>query len=243
MKPTRAALLLATIVTLIAWQIPQGQLLLYPFSLFATYAHEMGHGITTVLVGGDFVDLHMSANGSGYAQNIIPHSRIAQALVSAGGLVGPSVAGSGLLIISRFAPPKPLLFTIGGAMLLSVVLYTRGGFAPLFVLTAASLVLAVAFWLPRAVQQFFVQLMGVQLCIAVFRDIDYMFSSTAHLGHGQIAVSDSEAIAQALFLPYWFWGGLVALFSFAVLGLGLMVALRAPGTEPAEEESSPEAAD
>lgn len=230
---SRTALLVAALVTLIAWQFPYGRMAMYPFSLFATYAHEMGHGLTAILVGGEFKTLHMSTNGSGYATNLIPNSRIAHALVAAGGLVGPSVAGSTLLVISRWLPPKPILYGLGGAMAMSVLVYTRGAFAPVFVTAAAAIILAVAAWLPRF-SQLFLQLLGVQLCIAVFQDLSYMFSPSAHMG-----VSDSEAIAQALFLPYWFWGGVVALFSFAVLGLGLAVALRP--TPPKDTDEPPAA--
>ena len=40
------------------------------------------------------------------------------------------------------------------------------------------------------------------------------------------ATSDSTAIAEALFLPYWFWGTVTAVFSFAVLVLGIYLAFR-----------------
>ena len=49
-------------------------------------------------------------------------------------------------------------------------------------------------------------------------------------------MSDTGQIAEALLLPYWFWGALVAATSFAVLAIGLRAALtgapRAEGGRP-----------
>ena len=52
-----------------------------------------------------------------------------------------------------------------------------------------------------------------------------MFSDGGMVG-GVQRMSDSAAIADAMFLPYWFWGALTAVFSFAVLALGIYLAFR-----------------
>ena len=54
-----------------------------------------------------------------------------------------------------------------------------------------------------------------------------MFSGQAVV-NGVVHRSDSAVIAQALLLPYWFWGGLVALISMLLLLLGIAVASRTP---------------
>jgi hypothetical protein len=47
-----------------------------------------------------------------------------------------------------------------------------------------------------------------------------MFSAQA-IVNGVAMPSDSAVIAQALWLPYWFWGGVVAVFSLAVTALAV----------------------
>ena len=48
-------LLLSVIATLLLYfVVPFGRLIAYPLVLLSTLAHELGHGIAAVLVGGDF---------------------------------------------------------------------------------------------------------------------------------------------------------------------------------------------
>lgn len=226
----RGFLALAAVLTVVLWQLPHGDKILYPFTLLATYAHEMGHGLTALLLGGSFQRLEMFPDGSGLAYWAGDLGRVSRALVAAGGLVGPSIAGVTVLILSRRHQHAWLLaYVLGGLMLLSALLFTRGLFAPVFVVAAAVPLIAVARWAPQRGAPLLVQLVGVQLCVAVFRDVDYMFSAGGEMG-GVRRMSDSAAIAEALFLPYWFWGAVTAAFSFIVLALGLYVALR-PGRE------------
>ncbi len=239
---SRALLLLAALVTLIAFQFPLGRTLLYPFNWLATYAHEMGHGIAAMLMGADFERLEMFSDGSGLAHWRGQVGRLGRGFIAAGGLVGPSVAGALVLILSRrqsFAPK--LLYLMVLAMGLSVVLVVRSGFGVVFLGITAGLLFLVARFAPQKGAPFLVQFIGVQLCLAVFRDLSYMFSPGGMI-QGQMQRSDSAAIAEALFLPYWFWGGLTAAFSFAVLGLGLYLALKPAKTvskEPDLTEPSP----
>lgn len=229
---SRRLLILAALFTLVVWQLPFGDLILYPLTLLATYAHEMGHGITALAVGGHFESLSMFPDGSGLAAWTGDVGRLGRAAVAAGGLLGPSVAGALLLIVSRKAARAPfLLFGIGLIMLASVALFVRNGFGILFILSVAAVLITVARSWPR-LAPFTVQLIGVQLTLALFRDVNYMFSAGGMVG-GKAHASDSAAISQALIGPYWLWGGLVALTAAACLLIGLRIALRAPPLEPA----------
>ena len=69
-KPVNSAryLILAGLATIIIWQVPYGHQILYPFTLLATYAHEMGHGLAAMLTGADFEQLVLFPNGSGFAR-------------------------------------------------------------------------------------------------------------------------------------------------------------------------------
>lgn len=225
----RLYLAVAAVVTVVCWQFHYGRLAMYPFTLLATYAHEMGHGLTALLVGADFESLKMQPDGSGVAHWVGNVGRVSRALIAAGGLVGPSVAGAFLLVISKkHRRAKWILMVLGVGMLVTLVLFARGAFAPFFVIGASAVILGVARLFPERGAPFLLQLIGVQLCIAVFRDVSYMFTDSA--GPGRL--SDSAAMADALFLPYWFWGALTAAFSFAVLAAGMYVATRSKKSSP-----------
>ena len=58
--------------SILLWQTYWGSLLLYPFTILATWFHEMGHGLAAILAGGRFEQLAIYADGSGVAQSLIP---------------------------------------------------------------------------------------------------------------------------------------------------------------------------
>lgn len=223
----RLLMIVAAAVVLVLWQLPYGPQILYPFTLLATYAHEMGHGLTALLLGGQFERLMIYPDGSGLAYSGTDGSRISRALVAAGGLLGPTVAGAVLLVLSR--RPKRgrwLLAAVALGLGLSALFFVRNLFGWAFVVLAALSIGAIARFVPR-LAPFTAQLLAVVLCMAVFRDLDYMFSPGGTVDGVQHR-SDSATIADALFLPYWFWGGLVAATSFGVLAVGTYLALRPP---------------
>lgn len=220
-------MLLAALLTVVLWQVPHyGRLVLYPFSLLATYAHEMGHGLTAMVVGASFDGLYLHPDGSGLARWSGAVGRLGRGLIAAGGLAGPSMLGATLLVLSR-RPPRArfLLVLLGIGMLVSAVLLVASGFGLGFVTLVGTALVLAGRLLPPGWACFLVQLLGVQLCVALFSDLGYMFSEGARV-NGELRLSDSAAMAEALWLPYWFWGGCVAVFSAVVLVLGLRHALR-----------------
>jgi hypothetical protein len=222
----RWAIVIIAALTLVIWQLPYGRLILYPLSILATYAHEMGHGFTALLMGASFEKLELFADGSGRAFWSGEVGRIGRALIAAGGLVGPSIAGAtGLALTSRPRLARHLLFALGCLMLLSIVLVVRSLFGFVFVTMFALLFIAFARAAGGRHAPLVLQLVGVNLCLAIFQDVRYMFSEGGVIA-GVKHLSDTAVIADALLLPYWFWGALTAVFSFAVLALGIVLAFR-----------------
>lgn len=216
------------VATIVLWQFPWGQWVLYPFTLLATFAHEMGHGLTAWVLGQDFESLHLYADGSGVAHWRGDPGRITRALVAAGGLIGPSVAGGLLLAATRARrTSRWLLMGLGVAALCSVVFVVRNPFGIVFVGGFAAAAIAAARTRPGW-SPFLVRVLAVELSLSIFRDVSYMFSNAAIVG-GEARLSDSGVMAEALFLPYWFWGALTALIALASVAAGAWVALRGPG--------------
>ena len=225
----RSLLILSSITIALIWQVPYGRQILYPLTLLATFAHEMGHGLTALLVGEQFDQLLLNADGSGMAMWRGNPGRVATALVAAGGLVGPSFAGIGLLLVSRsqrFA--RAVLATLAVVLVVTVAIWVRNAFGVVFLLSTAAILALAAKVLPAAVASFLLHLMAATLCLSWFTDLDYMFSAQATV-NGMVRPSDSAVIADALWLPYWFWGGVVACFSLAVAALGIAFVSRDVG--------------
>ncbi|MEM1426613.1 MAG: M50 family metallopeptidase, partial [Cyanobacteria bacterium P01_H01_bin.130] len=168
----------AAIVTVALWQVPEGRYVLYPFSILATWFHEMGHGLMAIAMGGNFEKLMLYPSGSGlaYHSGSLFLGRIGRALVSAGGLLGPPIAGMLLLRLStaRLSRVQLGLFGLGFVLLLSALLWVRTVFGLVFVVAAGVAIAAIPLYMPRWMQYFSVQFLGVQACISSYQHLDYL---------------------------------------------------------------------
>jgi hypothetical protein len=201
---------------------PQRALTPY-LTLLATFAHEMGHGLAALLVGGDFDRLSLHADGSGLAEWRGDPGRLARAAIAAGGLLGPTVAGVALLLLAGSTRrSRLLLWVFAAGLAFCVAMWVRNPFGVVFLLATAVALAAAGRWLGEFGAAFLLHLLAAVLCLSWFRNLDYMFSASAVVA-GVARPSDSAIIAQALWLPFWFWGALVATLSLALLVFGLWI--------------------
>ncbi len=213
----------AAVATIALWQIPYGGYILYPFSILATWFHEMGHGLAAILLGGDFRQLQIFANGSGFAQYSSRFGSIGRAFVAAAGPMGPPIAGGMLILASRsFKTASLSLKILGGVLLLSVLIWVRSLFGITVISLLGLIILGIGLKANRWFQGFSIQFLGVQACISTYHQLDYLFTRTA----GPLGVSDTGQIQQQLFLPYWFWGGIMAIASLVILVQSLRMAYK-----------------
>ncbi|WP_414527199.1 M50 family metallopeptidase [Nodularia chucula] len=218
-------LIAAAIATVVLWQFPAGDYILYPFSILATWFHEMGHGLMALILGGRFHQLQIFSNGSGLASYSISRSLwpLGPALVAAAGPMGPPIAGAGLILASRsFSTASLSLKILGGVLLLSTLLWVRSWFGLLAIPVLGIIILGISLRTPHWVQGFGIQFLGVQACVSTFHQLNYLFSSNA----GSLGLSDTGQMQRYLILPYWFWGGLMAIASLVILFQSLRIAYR-----------------
>lgn len=217
-------LALIALVTVALWQIELGRMILYPFTLLATWFHEMGHGLASMALGARFEELVIYANGSGYALSSWPpgSSGFSHALTAAAGLLGPVAAGSIMIIVSRSRKWSVIALHALAALLVISLLFWVRSMAGWFVLSAFALAaLLIGQSGKPKLQRFAIELLGVQAGISLWRDLGYLFSDGAIVG-GQSSRSDTGAIADVLLFPYWFWGAVIT----ATGALMLVAALR-----------------
>jgi Peptidase M50B-like len=209
-------LIAAAVVTVVLWQIPGGNYILYPFTILATWFHEMAHGLTAMLLGGRFTKLLIFSNGSGaaYYSGPLLLGTFGKVLVAAAGPMGPPVAGAALILASRNLRAASItLKLLGSFLLISTAVWVRSLFGLVTIPLMGVGVLGVGFKGSERAQRVLVQFLGVQACVSAYRQIDYLFSYSA----GPLGISDTAQIQQALLLPYWFWGGLIAVSSLLIL--------------------------
>jgi hypothetical protein len=225
--PGAVAVLVACIAASLALpHVPGGRLVWRPLMLLSTLAHELGHGLAAVLVGGDFVSLQVFADGSGVAVTAHTGGRAASALIAAGGLVGPALVACGLFFFARTAGrARAALGSLAAVLLLVVALVVRNPFGVVYVLVLSALLAALVRFGSARIARFGLVFLAIQLSVSVFSRSDYLFTRVARTGAGNMP-SDAAQIAEALLLPYWMWGGLCGLVSLVVLALGMWLYLR-----------------
>lgn len=227
-------LLLAGVIVMVLPALPFGNYLIYPFVILTTWFHEMGHGLTALLMGQDFEQLMIYANGSGIAESAVDPdvSVLVLAAISAGGPLAPSIAGAGLIMASAHRKLwRPALWGVAAAILASTILYVRSpaGYA---VLPLVAAVLGVIAWrTPDGFARFSLQFVGVIAAMSMLADFDYLFTEVAVIGGTRI-LSDTGQIEAALLLPHWVWAIMLLLASALMIGVSLKYALNEDRIRP-----------
>lgn len=226
LRTARKVFWISLVVTALLYAIPYGQYVAYPLLLLSTLVHELGHGLSAVLMGGSFEQFQMWPNGSGVAMHAGRYSSIQSAVVSAGGLVGPAIgAALGLTCARGVRSSRVFLGIIGVGLLLAEILVVRNGFGLVFVGAVALICLVLAAKAGAELVQIGVMFLSVQLALSVFSRGDYLFTDVAMTSKGAMP-SDVAHMATALGGPYWLWGGVCALFSVVALVLGALPLLK-----------------
>lgn len=220
-------LILAVVVVLALPALPFGNYLMYPFVILTTWFHEMGHGLTALLLGQNFDQLQIFADGSGVAISRVETdlSAFSRAAIAAGGPLAPCLAGSLLILASAHERLwRPALWATAAAIFASVIIYVRSpvGF---FVLPLVAAAIGLLAWRgPRALTRFTLQFLGVLGALSMLRDFDYLFTEQAIVG-GERVLSDTGQIEAALFLPHWVWAAIILVICAVSVGASLKYAL------------------
>lgn len=207
--------------------VPGGGYVIYPFRLFATWAHEMGHGVGAILTGNDFdrLELYRDLGGVAFVGGA---DGVSQVIVSSLGLVGPAILGALVMIAgSRPSSARYVLGALTAAVVISLVFFVRNAFGFVF-MTAIAVVFALAArFASPLIRVALTQLVAVQLALSAWSSRDYLFISGFDRD-GQRFDSDTQNIADEWFLPYWFWGALLGGLSIAILAVAFWVAWLRP---------------
>ena len=230
MHPRWMLIAAALLYWVIARLLPFGGTILYPLTLFTTWVHEMGHGVTALLAGGHFHELLIFADASGLATTSSGDGW-ARAAVSAGGLLAPPMLGAAILAFAHTPRRARLaLAALAGALVLSLALWVRSTVGLVAMPVVAGL-LGWAAWrgFARAPGRrvLLVQFLGVVLALDTLTRLDYVFTEQATIG-GKDRLSDVAVFAQNAGGHHLLWGLAFALVACGLLALGLWRAWSRP---------------
>jgi len=227
MISSRRTLVLAVAAAwLLEHVVPFGRLLLYPFTLLATWVHETGHGLAALATGGSFERLRIFWDASGFAEiRGAPGWRVA--VMALGGLLAPPIVGAVLLAVAR-GPRRARIAVavLAGGLIASLALWVRSpaGFVVVPV-TAALFAWAALRWSDDR-RVLLAQFVAVTLALDTLgRMVSYAFTSSVVVD-GKESASDVAQVAKALGGPAILWGALVVVVALVLLAAGAWVAWR-----------------
>lgn len=232
-------LAVAVLLTVLLFNVPYGRILLYPFALLATWFHEMGHGLTAALLGGEFNNLVLRPDTSGFAT--YHHSgdfgTLRRAMVSSAGYLGTAAVGCVLLALrQRVSVQRASLWVLSAALLLSLVKVLRwpsntfsqdfSFWMPLFGAVVVVAWAGAAAWVSRRGSPtslaFLYNLIAAQTALNAVTDARDLYFVSQH--------SDADTLASLLLLPSWIWATLWLATALALTGVGLYLGRGAAGT-------------
>ncbi len=223
-RPRDAILLAAGIVFVVSAFVPFGDTILYPLTLFTTWVHEMGHGLTALIFGGEFHRLEIFASAGGLARSSVADG-VPRGMTALGGLLAPPILGA--LILGLVHTPRRARILLAGlalALVVSLVLYVRSVTGWIAMPIVAAL-LGWASWRGFAENPerrvILAQALGVLLAFdTLTRMVSYVFKAKVVVD-GQTHGSDITRVAEHLGGHYLLWGLAVTVFALGLLALGL----------------------
>lgn len=237
-EPQFTLLIVATIVSIVlwvaSWYLPILGYVVYPLRLFATFIHEGGHALATILTGNSVQSLTVSPDGSGEVYSL-GSGLFSGLLISSAGYLGTTVFGAGLLAWMRYGfSSRIALYASAGFVAVMTVLF--GFIAPFWNLFATSTVGGLLFtiisgaFLAAALAaiaryaglkwvNFTVAFVAVQCLLnAVFDLLNVFLISTTTSMH-----SDAANMATATGIPGFVWVFVWMIISIVMISIGLRI--------------------
>ena len=219
----------ALVALLIAIMLLWNTMVVYPLKILVVLFHELSHGIAACLTGGAMTRIDLSAMQGGTCWSIGGSRFI---VLSAGYLGSLLWGGLLLLLAARTHFDRIIAGVLGAIILVTGIIYVRPwfSFGWLFCLGTGLAILASGAFLPEAVNDFLLKLIGLTSCLYAPMDIlsDLIFRS--------IPGSDAYELGRITFIPGVVWG--VLWWLIATAGALYFFYLATRKGQPSEAPSS-----
>ncbi len=232
----------ALLVSLLLWNLPFGGVLLYPFKLFATWLHELSHGLAMILTGAGFDHIVIYRDTSGLAYAYTSVGSFGTAIIAAAGYMGTPLWGAAMLVVTPSAKAaRRALLVLAGLLVGTTILViapspngdTFGQWATPAIGAGVALCGLV---IPDRWRVLVAHFIAVQACVNALLDIRVLLRPSQVVNGKATGMSDAHNMALNTFgvndagvIPtwtVWFWAILWLAWSLAVL----FVALRISGS-------------
>ncbi|MEM7729391.1 MAG: M50 family metallopeptidase [Pseudomonadota bacterium] len=204
------------VVVFLLLQLPFVRL---PVLFLSTWAHELGHGLGAIATGGRFLELTVYPSLSGVALTET-YSAGSRAMVVVAGLLGPSVLGVVMILLTRgFGLYRTAMLALAAVLALSLI-WAADAFTAGAVGLAAAVTGLLGWKLPARPLLYMAYTVAIALCLSALTGFGYFFIGNAQVAGAEYR-SDTGLLADLWGGPHWLWGGLLAALSVAILIAGV----------------------
>lgn len=221
--------LVALALVFAVWNIPQLEIVLYPFRLFVTFVHEAGHGLAAVATGGDFIRFEVMSNGAGLATT---RGGLRSVILPAGYL-GAAFFGAGLFyIVNRIPYPRVIAILLGVGLVALSLLYGQTSQIALTVGTAfGAALIGMGLIASRYLIVLVINVLAIMTALNAVLDLLFLTrNTTARTPDGRV-LNDAAAFSMEIIpqttpaLWAWTWASLSLLLLLFVIYRSLLVPL------------------
>ncbi|MBA2538490.1 MAG: M50 family metallopeptidase [Deltaproteobacteria bacterium] len=223
---------IALLASLLLWNLPFGGVLLYPFKLFATWLHEMSHGLVMLVTGNGLDRVVIYRDTSGLAHASDQAGPTALAFIAAAGYMGTSLWGALLLVVTPTArAARNAMLVLAGLLAISAMLVIATPKDDSFGLWAvggmSAAVAAAAIVLRGRWRIAVAHFIAAQSCVNALLDIRVLFRPE-QIVNGIPAESDAHSMARATFgttdqWALWFWAIVWLVWALVVLYVAMRI--------------------
>ena len=217
------ALLLIFIGIGFLWNTP----FVYPLKIFVVFMHEVSHGLAAIATGGRIVEIQINPQQGGHA---LTQGGSRFLTLTAGYLGSLLWGGLILLLAARTRLDKAISILIGIGMVAISIGYGESAFTYLFGIGFGVALVAIGFYLPEAVNDWVLRIIGVTSCLYAILDIKSDVLDRSNLRSDARMLSEITGIATEI------WG---VLWILIAIGLTLWF-LYLSGKTPTDQQTSTE---
>lgn len=187
-----------------------------PIQLLSTFYHELSHCLFAELVGGECVRIQILPFGGGSALSRTS-TDLARVIVAAAGLLGPSLIGATILLLSRgLGRSRSALVFLACTLIFTANTWSKDIFTDVLCYCYATFFVLLAMMPGRFLRDFVVQFFAVIFAVDAVEGWSYAMIG-GFTREGQHLTSDTGRIAEILGGSHEFWGAIVMAISVAIL--------------------------
>lgn len=206
-------------------------LFVYPLKIFVVFMHEVSHGLAAIATGGRILEIQINPQQGGHA---LTQGGSRFWTLTAGYLGSLLWGGVILLLAARTRFDKAISILIGLGMVAISIGFGESTFTYLFGIGFGVALIAIGFYLPEAVNDWVLRIIGVTSCLYAILDIKSDVLDRSNLR------SDARMLSEVTGIATEIWGALWILIAIALTIWFLYLSGKTPTVQQTSTEENTE---